>query len=131
MKEPVIFILDNNPIHRSLLKYHLNINKFESVYVFQTADECLYRLQKGVIPDFIIADYDPQHHFDHSLVARIKKSSAFPKVIFFASSDDPILAINLLESGATDYIVKTSRLDYGINELIKNIKYLIREKLPV
>lgn len=128
MKEPVIFILDNNPIHRSLLKYHLNINNFISVHAFQSADECLYRLQKNMIPDFVITDYDPQHKLDHTLIARIEKSSTLPKIIFFASSDDPILAINLLDSGATDYIVKTSRLDYGINELIKNIKYLIQEK---
>jgi DNA-binding response OmpR family regulator len=128
MKSPAIFVIDNNPIHRSLIKYHLNINKFENVHAFQSLDECLYRLQKKVIPDFIISDHDPAHHLDHTLVARVEKISALPRIVFFASSDDPILAINLLESGATDYIVKTSRLDYGINELIKNIKYLVREK---
>ena len=58
MQTPSIFIVDRNPIHNSLIKYHLNINKLSQVQNFPNGQECLFRLQRGTVPDIIITDYD-------------------------------------------------------------------------
>ena len=129
MKPEVLFVVDRNIIHRSLIKYHLNVNKFPNVHVFQSGEECLYRLHKNLIPGFIIADYDVGDYTGFDFLRKVKKLDPSIHVIFFTKSDDPILAIRLMEAGATDYLLKTSRLDFGIAELIKNIKFIVKESL--
>ena len=128
MKSPVVFVVDKNPLHRNLIKYHLNINKFVNVHAFQTSDECLYRLRKNMVPDFLITDYDPMGHIGFDFIEQIKEVSLSIQIIVFSSSDNPILAMKLLDAGVSDFIVKTGKLDIGIKELIKNVKYLIKEK---
>ncbi|MEI7499107.1 MAG: response regulator [Bacteroidota bacterium] len=129
MKSMIVFVVDKNPIHRSLVKYHLNVNKFFNVHTFQTSDECMYRLQKNMVPDFLITDYNPSEHIGFEFLRNVKEISSSTQIIFFSSFDDPILAVRLLDAGASDYIAKTSKLDVGITDLIKNVKYLSKEKV--
>jgi hypothetical protein len=46
------------------------------------------------------------------------------QIIFFDNFDDSQLTDKLLDSGASDVILKTNTPDAGISELIKNIRYL-------
>lgn len=127
MKSPVVFVIDRNPIHNSLIKYHLNVNKFFSIQTFRSGEECLYRINKGPIPDFLISDYDVGDITGFDLLKKVQVISSTIHVIFFSSYDDPILAVRLLDSGAADYIVKTGKLEMGIAELVKNVKFLAKE----
>ncbi len=127
MKTPIIFVVDSNPVHRGLVKYHLNINKFDNVHAFQSEEECLYRLHKNMIPDFLITDYNPHDNRGFNFLHSIKKISRSIHLILFSSFDDPILALKLFEAGASDYILKTNNLDFGLTELMKNIKYMVKE----
>jgi len=131
MNSSVVFVIDKNPIHNSLIKYHLNINRFSKVYTFQSWSECLYRMEKNLIPDYLITDYDVGEISGFDLLRKVQALSSSVRVIFFSSYDDPILAIRLLDSGAADYIVKTSRLDIGLSELIKNVTFLNKEELLI
>ncbi len=81
-----------------------------------------------MIPDFLITEYSPGDHVGFDFLKSIKEHYPSIQIIFFSAFDDPILALRLLEAGAADYILKTSKLDYGLTELIKNIKYLTKEK---
>ncbi len=128
-KSPLVFVVDRNPIHNSLIKYHLNVNRFFNVHTFPSGSECLYKLGKQVIPDFIITDYDNGEMPGTEFLKKVLEISPGVRVVFFSSYDDPILAVRLLDSGATDYIVKTNRLDIGIRELIKNIQFLMKEEV--
>jgi two-component system, NtrC family, response regulator AtoC len=130
-KSPVIFVIDRNPIHSSLIKYHLNVNRFLNVQVFQTGEECIYRISKNVLPDFLISDYHIGDMNGFELIEKVREKSSLVRIFFFSAQDDPIFAVRLLEAGASDYILKTSKLDIGIAELIKNVKYLCREENPV
>jgi response regulator RpfG family c-di-GMP phosphodiesterase len=128
-KSLLVFVIDKNPIHNSLVKYHLNVNRFFNVHSFPTGNECLYKLGKQVIPDFIVTDYDTGEMPGFDFLKKIQEVSPRIKTIFFSFYDDPILAVRLLDAGATDYIVKTNRLEIGIRELVKNMKFLIREEV--
>jgi DNA-binding NtrC family response regulator len=127
MKSPIIFIVDKNPLHRNLAKYHLNMNKFVNVHAFQTSDECLYRMQKNMIPDFLITDYNPENHIGFGFLQTVKEISDSIQIIVFSTMDDPIIAMKLIDAGVSDFIVKTGNLDFGLTELIKNMNYLIKE----
>lgn len=131
IKFPAVFVIDRNPIHSSLIRYHLNVNRFLNVQAFQTGEEYLYRLSKKLLPDFLITDYDLSDVNCFDLIRITKEKSASTRIIIFSAQDDPILAVRLLDAGASDYILKTSKLDIGIAELVKNVKYLCREENQV
>lgn len=122
-----IFIVDRNPIHNSLIKYHLNINKFQQVQNFPNGQECLYRLEKHNIPDIIVTDYDIGNYTGFDFLRRVKETFPEINVIYFSSLADPVLAMKLLEAGASDFIVKTSKLEAGISELLKNLRFILKE----
>ncbi|MCX6283657.1 MAG: response regulator [Bacteroidetes bacterium] len=127
MQIPKIFIVERNPIHNSLIKYHLNINKFSQVQNFPSGQECLYRIEKNLVPDIIITDYDIGNYTGFDFLRKVKDNHPGVSVIYFSSSADPVLAMKLLESGASDFIVKTSKLETGISELLKNLRYILKE----
>jgi DNA-binding response OmpR family regulator len=128
---PLIFVIDKNPIHNSLIKYHLNVNRYFNVQSFSSGNECFYRLQKNVLPDFIIMDYVAGDLNGFDFLRKARALSPQSNIIFFSSYDDPILAVRLLDGGATDYIAKTGKLELGISELLKNLAFLCREKQQV
>ena len=128
MKTPLIFVVDKNPIHRSLIQYHLNINKFTIVQTFQSGEECLYRLQKQTHPDFLITSFFTGNHSGFDFLRIVLEISPSIQVIFFDTFEDPQIAERLLEAGACDFVVKTKNPDTGISQLLKNIRYLAREK---
>ena len=129
MKSPTVFVVDKNPVHRSLISYNLIFNKFFKVHTFQSGSECLYRLQKHYIPDFLITDYNPDDYNGFDFVRTVKEISPSIRIIFFADFDDSATVLRLLDSGAADYVLKTGSPAAGISELIKNIRYLQRDKI--
>ena len=58
MKKSVIFIVDKNPAHRNLIKFNFERNRFTNIHAFPNAEECLYRMQKNLIPDFLVTGSD-------------------------------------------------------------------------
>jgi len=131
MKSSLIFIVDKNPVHSSLLKYHLTIQRYSNVQLYHSAEECLYRLRKNVVPNFVVTEFDLADHNGFDFLRMVKKISPSTQVVFFSAIDDPILAMQLIDSGASDYIMKTGKLDYGIKDLVKNIEFLHREKMRI
>ncbi len=129
MKSTLVFIVDKNPIHSSLLKYHLTIQRFSNVQLYHSAEECLYRLRKDITPQYLITENDLSDYDSLDFLRMVKKISPSTQVLFFSSNDDPILAMRLIDSGAIDYVIKTEKLDDGIQDLIKNIIFLQREKI--
>lgn len=127
MNNVVIFILDKNPLHRNMLQYNLVAHGFSRIYLFPSPEECLYRLEKDVIPDFLILDYLTIIETNPDFLPRIKSFSQDIEVIVFTESDDHVIANNLLALGASDYILKTKSLQNGMVELINNLKYLCKK----
>ena len=131
MNTPVIFVVDKNPIHRSLIKYNLNINKFTIVYTFSSAEECLYRMQKNLHPDFLITSFFTGNYTGFDFLRIVLEIHPSIQVIFFDTFEDAQIAGKLIDTGASDFISKTRDLDAGIAELLKNVRYLTRKKAVV
>jgi CheY-like chemotaxis protein len=127
MQTSRIFIVDRNPIHNSLIKYHLDINKIGQVSNFPNGQECLYRLEKNTVPDVIITDYDIGNYTGFDFLRKVRDMCPEVRVVYFSSFADPVLAMKLLDAGASDFLVKTSKLENGISELLKNLKYILKE----
>jgi len=128
MKTSVIFVVDKNPIHRNLIRYNLEINKFINILTFPSGEECLHRLHKHFLPDFLITSFFTGNHSGFDFLQSVREISPATQVIFFDTFDDHQLAGKLLAAGACDCVVKTRDPDAGISELVKNVNYLAREK---
>ena len=111
-----------------MVKYQMSARRLSNVFFFSNAEECMYRLRKQR-PDFLITEYDTGFYLGQELLRMSKTISPGTLVIFFTSSEDRGLADMLLESGASDYIVKSAPLDKSISELIRNIGFLRTETL--
>lgn len=127
MQMPGIFVVDRNPIHNSLIRYHLSVNRFNMVQTFPNGEECLYRMSKNSIPDIIVTDYDIGNYTGFDFLRKIREDYPGVRIIYFCSVADPVLAVKILEAGADDFIVKSSKLESGITELIKNLKFILKE----
>jgi DNA-binding NtrC family response regulator len=128
MKNPVVVVVDRNPVHRNLINYNLVIHKFLEVHTFLSWDECLYRMQKSLVPDFVITDLGQSIEGGLGFLAKVRELAPDARVIFFAAFPDRETAHILHEAGAADYIPKSNKPDLGTSELIRNIRYLTREK---
>jgi DNA-binding NtrC family response regulator len=131
MKIPAIFIADKNTIHSNLLRYQLMVNKFTNVQVFANVEDCLYRLRREEGPVYLIADTVIGDFSGAEVLRMAKKISPFVHVIFFSSADDADIAATLIESGATDYILKGGKIEQSMTELVRNLQFIINEKIRI
>ncbi len=130
METPLIFVVDKNPIHRNLLKYRLESTRFADVQAFPSGEECLYRLQKHVHPDFLITSFFSGNYSGFEFLRLVQAISPSIRVIFFDIFEDHQVADMLIEAGACDYVGKTSNPDAGIAGLMKNLHYLLPKSVP-
>jgi DNA-binding NtrC family response regulator len=126
MDQLVLFVVDENAIHRNLLLFSLKREGYKNCMAIPNAAECFYHLEKGVRPDYIIIDFlaiarNPQSFFD-----QIRKAGSSIRIIIFTDHDDPVLAQLLFEQGVFDYILKQGPLLSGQAELIKNLRYILK-----
>ncbi len=128
LKTPNVIIVDNNPAHRNLTRYYLESSRSCKVCSMVSYDECIYRLGKNPDFDFIVSELIPDETQALAFLENVREISSSVRVIFFARFNDPSAALRLHDAGATDYLVKSSGPDMGVAELIKNIRYLTREK---
>ena len=131
MKTSVIFVVDKNPIHRNLIRYNLEGNKCANVHTFPSGEECVYRMQKNIRPDFLITSFFTGQLTGFDFLHSVLGISPTTRVIFFDAFEEPALAGELLRAGACDFVVKTRDPDAGIAELLKNVRYLAREKVLI
>ena len=97
-----------------------------------------YRLNKarGIIAEFNRDSFDEYIFFSRigkgSLGGKARGLAFIDSLIkrnhFFDKFEDSELAGKLLEAGACDYVVKYGNPDNGMSTLLKNVRYLAREK---
>ena len=131
MKNILVFIFDRNPVQGNFLKYGLSAKGIKNVRVYQTPEECLSNIRKTRIPEFIIADTSIKSMTDLEFLMLIKRIDPSIKIIFHSENEDATHISELLEMGATDYIVRVEGQQSWIRELISNLHYLIKEEFRI
>ena len=127
MNKTVIHILEHDTKQGSFLKYQLALSGFRNVHLFHLPAECIYSLEKGNIPHFIIMDLEFSDISAEDFLERVKRISPDIKIIVFSIRDDADYASLLLSSGINDFIVRVGNNKAGIQELIANLQFIIKE----
>jgi DNA-binding NtrC family response regulator len=102
--DPLIFIVEDNPVYNKLVVNYLQSKKFSRIESFLSGEECLKRINEK--PDIIIQDYLLEGIDGIEVLKATKKVYPHTEFIFLSGQDSVDVAINTMKLGAYDYIVK-------------------------
>ncbi|MBX2904702.1 MAG: response regulator [Taibaiella sp.] len=104
-----IFVVDDDEMMAMALEDHLTRNTLHEIHVFTTGEECIKNLRMQ--PDIIILDYnlnsvEKEAANGMAILEAIKKLNRDIPVILFSSQDAYSVALQSINRGATQYVIK-------------------------
>ncbi|MFT6334139.1 MAG: DNA-binding NtrC family response regulator [Halioglobus sp.] len=104
MSQFKIFIVEDDPWYGELLKYHLSLNPEYDVTVFELGKDCLANLHLN--PDVVCIDFGLPDMEGDKLFEKICAVNSSIPVIVISGQEEVSVAVDLLKSGVSDYIIK-------------------------
>jgi DNA-binding NtrC family response regulator len=124
MKNPLIFVVEDNKIYNMLVVTFLEKQGFGNVKSYLNGEDCLRNLK--LKPDIVIQDYLLEGLNGIEVLKRGKKHYPETEFIFLSGQDNMEVAVNTMRYGAYDYIVKNEvtleKVVDKINRILKNKK---------
>lgn len=101
-----LLIVDDKEEFRRLMK--LFLSKKYDVELFENGMQALAFMQKGNLPDLIVSDLMMPELDGKTLLEQLKSSGVFKHipVIILSSIDKSSERVELIKSGASDYLIK-------------------------
>lgn len=120
LKDPLIFIVEDNQVYNKLVVSYLRSKKFKRVKTFSTGEECLKHI--GEKPDIVIQDYLLEGMNGIDVLKKVKEKCPDTEFIFLSGQDSIDVAINTMKYGAYDYIVKDQ---IALKKMVNKINRII------
>ena len=118
-----VFIVEDDPIYMRLVKYVFELNPDYNIYIFSTGQECIENLH--LKPSIISLDFTLPDMMGDQVLKKIKNYNKDIDVIILSGQQNIAVAVQLLQNGASDYIVKNEetkdRLIHAVQRLASNI----------
>ena len=118
-----IFVVEDDPTYRKFLEYVLSLNPDFDVKFFTSGSDCIKNLHQN--PNIIALDYALPDMSGEEVLKKVKNFDSAIQVIIVSAQEKIGTAVQLLKSGAYDYIIKNedtkNRLLNAINNARKNI----------
>lgn len=122
-KDPVkIFVVEDDPAYTKFLKYVLGLNPDYEVEFYTTGKDCVANLYKN--PAIITLDYSLPDAAGEKVLGQIRSHDPNINVIIVSAQEKIHTAVELLKSGAYDYISK----DHETKERLLNSIHNARNK---
>lgn len=114
-----IYLVEDDPWYGQLLKHHLRLNPDFSVQLFTSGKDLLAQLYQN--PNLICMDFGlPDIKGDQLLKEILSRNNSLP-VIVISAQEEISVAVELLKSGARDYIIKD---DHAKDQLWKAVNHI-------
>jgi len=119
IKNPLIFIVEDNESYNNLVLTHLKRQKFTNVKTYYSGEDFINNM--NLKPDIIIQDYNLEGMNGIQVLKRAKK--IYPKVefIFLSAQESMTVATDTIRYGAFDYVVKDGIVFDRVIDKIKKI----------
>lgn len=121
MESYKIFIVEDDLWYGEILEYHLSLNPDYKIQRFTSGKDCLLKLPQK--PDLITMDYSLPDMTGCELFKKVHEINPDIPVIIISAQEDVSIAVELLKSGAYDYLVK----DDNTKDILWNTILKIRE----
>ena len=115
-----LFIIEDDKIFAKRLHYELSLNQDFEIYVFHDGQSALDHLHLD--PDMVTLDYHLPDYNGDEILSKILSFKADLPVLIVSSQQDVLTALDLLKSGAYDYIVKTNDIVKRLRKIINNVQ---------
>lgn len=125
-----IFVLEDDPIYRRMLEYILRLDPDAECYFFTNGKDCLQKLNVNK-PDVLILDYSLPDMNGREVLKEVKKASPDTSVVVLSGQTDVSIAIQMLQMGAYDYIVKDENAKDRMLSVLQHVKQNIGLKREV
>lgn len=131
-----IFVVEDDPTYRKFLNYVLGLNPDFEVDFFTSGSDCIKHLH--LKPNIVALDYSLPDMSGEDVLKKVKSFDNAIQVIIVSAQEKIGTAVQLLKSGAYDYIIKNEdtkdRLLNAINNARKSISltkeiYSLRNEL--
>jgi two-component system OmpR family response regulator len=104
-----VFVVDDDEMMSMALEDHLTRNTLHEIHCFKTGEDCIKNLR--LQPDIIILDYnlnsvEKEAANGMAILEAIKKLNREIPVILFSSQDAYSVALQSINKGATQYVIK-------------------------
>jgi DNA-binding NtrC family response regulator len=118
-----IFVVEDDPVYSNLLVHQLKLNPDHEVKAFSNGKGLLKSLNEK--PDIVTLDINLPDIDGERVLLEIKKNSPNTNVLIVSGQEDVSKALDLLNKGAVNYIVKNSntknRLWVEVNRINETI----------
>ena len=114
-----IIIAEDDNWYSEFLEYHLTLLHKHNIQKVKTASDLFTHLKSK--PDLITLDYNLPDYKGDEILKRIKLESPNTEVILVSGQNDVETAIQLIENGAFDYIVKNDSSKHRISRSLNNL----------
>ena len=115
-----LFIIEDDKIFAKRLHYELSLNQDFEIHVFHDGQSALDHLHLD--PDMVTLDYHLPDYNGDEILSKILSFKADLPVLIVSSQQDVLTALDLLKSGAYDYIVKTNDIVKRLRKIINNVQ---------
>ena len=115
-----IVIVEDDKWYSEILKYHLELNPDNSIQCFEDGLTFLNKVKQT--PDLVCIDYSMPGLNGEELLKLIKVKFPSSEVIIISGQDDVGTAINLINLGAYDYLIKDDETKNKLWNTVLRIK---------
>ena len=116
-KKPALFLIENNPMLLIQLNSEMAANNGYDVYSYFSTEQALKELE-AIEPKIVIVSSNPERGLNEQQAVIAIKSILPETYVVILSTNDAEGAIDLLKSGADNFIQKTAT---SIEELAKQL----------
>jgi len=120
-----ILLVDDDVMCLNLYSQFLKQLGYTNVHLFDNGNDCLTSLDE-LNPSIIFLDYNMDELNGIDVLKQIKKFNPSIIVLFISGQEDIEVAVNTIQHGALDYIVKSSLS----TEKMKTIMEAVESRLP-
>jgi two-component system, NtrC family, response regulator AtoC len=127
MEKPFkIFVVEDNDWYNKLIVHTLLLDPDYQVEAFFSAAELLKNLNKN--PDLITLDYQLPDMKGMELLRKIKDFNSDIEVVVISEQENIDTAVELLKTGAYDYIVKEKTIRERLLNTVRNVRENVKLK---
>jgi two-component system OmpR family response regulator len=122
VEELLVYIVDDDPMFSAALANYLKQElpkiRFAS---FQNGEACLHEMHRN--PDLILLDYRLDSEFQYAwdglqILKRINSLNPEAKVVILSSNENIEIAMDCVNNGALEYIVKNDKSFFKVKEIL-------------
>ena len=126
IRNPLIFVVEDNPVYNSLITGALKANKYKQVHSFNSTEECLSKI--SLQPDIVVLNYAYSGFTGLDLMRKVHETYPNIAFIFLSGQNDVETAVRIIKLGATDYIVKGEKAPERLIRAIESIQTIERRE---